>query len=158
MSSKEDLLRQLSVNKLRELAQENRVLLVYEGWLGDKRPAKTKDEIIDVLNQSRKISKKKVENKVFGTSGKKTPTKGKEDGPKRTRLAKAQETLILKSQHFKCTRCGCDISKITPHYDHRIPLAMGGSDTLTNIQALCGTCHTEKDKFDKLEISRAKQR
>jgi len=158
MSSKEDFLRQLSVKKLRELAQENRVLLVYEGWFGEKRPAKTKDEIIDVLNQSRKVSKKKVENKIFGTSRKKKSTKGEKDGPKRKRLAKAQKTLILKSQHFKCAKCGCDISKITPHYDHRIPLAMGGSDTLTNIQALCGTCHTEKSKFDKLEISRAKQR
>ena len=157
MSSKEDLLRQLSIKKLRELAQENRVLLVYEGWLGDKRPASTKDEIIYVLNQSRKVSKKKVENKVFGTS-RKTPTKGGKGEPKRKRLAKAQKTLILKSQHFKCAKCGCDISKITPHYDHRIPLAMGGSDTLTNIQALCGTCHTEKSKFDKLEISRAKRR
>jgi len=158
MSSKEDLLRQLSIKKLRELAQENRIVLVYEDWLGGKNTATTKDEIIDVLNRSRKVSKKKVENKVFGTSGKKTPTKGKEDVPKRTRLAKAQKTMILKSQNFKCAKCGCDISKITPHYDHRIPLAIGGSHTLTNIQALCGTCHTEKTAFDKLEISRAKRR
>lgn len=157
MSSKEDLLRQLSVKQLRELAQENRVLLVYEDWLGGKYTATTKDEIIEVLNQSRKVSKKKVENKVFGTT-RKTPIKGKDDVPKRTRLAKAQQTMILKSQHFKCARCKCDISKITPHFDHRIPLAMGGSDTLTNIQALCGTCHTEKTAFDKLEISRAKRR
>ena len=157
MSSKEDLLRQLSLKKLKELAQENRVVLVYEGWLGDKRPATTKDEIIDVLNRSRKVSKKKVENKVFGTT-RKTPTKGKDDVPKRTRLAKAQKTMILKSQNFKCAKCGCDISKITPHYDHWIPLAISGSHTITNIQALCGTCHTEKTAFDKLEISRAKQR
>ena len=158
MSSKEDLLNQLSLKKLRELAQENRVALIYEDWLGYKRPAKTKDELIDILNRSRKVSKKKVESKVFGTSGKKTPTKGKEDKPKRQKLAKAQETMILKSQNYKCARCKCDISKITPHFDHRIPLAMGGSDTITNIQALCGTCHTEKTKFDKLEISRSKRR
>jgi 5-methylcytosine-specific restriction endonuclease McrA len=158
MSSKEDLLRQLSIKKLRELAQENRVVLLYENWLGGKYTATTKDEIIDVLNRSRKVSKKKVENKVFGTSGKKISTKGKEDVLKRTRLAKAQKTMILKSQNFKCAKCRCDISKITPHFDHRIPLAIGGSHTLTNIQALCGTCHTEKTAFDKLEISRAKQR
>jgi len=30
MSSKEDLLKQLSVKKLREFAQDNRILLVYE--------------------------------------------------------------------------------------------------------------------------------
>ena len=45
MSSKETLLRQLSVRKLKELAKENRVLLVYEGWLGGTNQATTKDEI-----------------------------------------------------------------------------------------------------------------
>lgn len=54
--------------------------------------------------------------------------------------------------------CRKDISKITPHYDHRIPLAIGGSDTITNIQALCATCHAEKTKFDRLEISRARRK
>ena len=78
--------------------------------------------------------------------------------PKRKRLAKAQKNMILKSQNFKCAMCGCDISKITPHYDHRIPLAIGGSNNITNIQALCGTCHTEKSKYDKLEIARSKSR
>ena len=161
MSSKEDLLRQLSVKKLRELAHENKVLLVREdpwSFSTKKIPAKNKEQILEILHNSRKVSKKKVEEKVFGASRKKTPTKGKDDVPKRKRLAKAQKTLILKSQNFKCAKCGCDISKITPHYDHRIPIAMGGSDTITNIQALCGTCHTEKSKFDKLEISRARRR
>jgi len=54
--------------------------------------------------------------------------------------------------------CKEDISKITPNFDHRIPLAIGGSDTFTNIQALCGTCHDEKSAIDKLEISRARRK
>ena len=158
MPTKEDLLRQLSVRKLRELAHDNKVLLIYENpWVfgREKIPAKSKEEIIEVLNKSRKVSKKKVEEKVFGST-KKTSSR-KSDTPKRKRLAKAQKNMILKSQDFKCAKCGRDISKITPHYDHRIPLAIGGSDTLTNIQALCGTCHTEKSKYDKLEIARSKR-
>lgn len=160
MPSKEDLLKQLSVKKLKELAKENRVLLIREDpWSFSSRkiPAKTKDQIIEVLNSSRKVSKKKVEDVVFGTT--KTTRRGKPSSgkPKRKRLAKAEKTLILKSQGYKCADCKRDISKITPHYDHRIPLAIGGSDTITNIQALCGTCHSKKTERDALEIARSKR-
>jgi len=157
MPSKEQLLQQLSVRKLKVLAKENRVLLVVEGFFNDYK-ATEKSEIIEILNKSRKVSKKKVEDVVFGSSKKTTSRKGKSTkttAPKRRRLAKAEKTLILKSQNFKCADCKNDISKITPHYDHRIPLGIGGSDTITNIQALCGSCHTEKTKKDRLEISRA---
>jgi hypothetical protein len=161
MSSKEDLLYALSVKKLRELAKENRVLLITKSIFWGDSPATLKEDIIEILLKSRKVSKKKVENKIFGTSKKKTPTKSKPAKgrkPRRKSLAKAQKTLILKSQNFKCAMCKTDISKISPHFDHRIPLAMRGSNTITNIQALCGTCHTEKTKFDRLEISRARGR
>ena len=77
---------------------------------------------------------------------------------KRVKLAKAQQTLILKSQHYKCALCKEDISKITPEFDHRIPLALGGSEGLTNIQALCPNCHREKTAKDQLEISRARRK
>lgn len=160
MPSKEDLLKQLSVKKLRELAKENRVLLLREdpwSFSSKKIPAKTKNEIIEVLNKSRKVSKKKVEDMVFGKTKKTSSGASSRTKPKRKRLSKAEKTMILKSQNFKCAMCKRDISKITPHFDHRIPLAIGGSDTITNIQALCGTCHTEKSKFDKLEIARSKR-
>lgn len=86
MSSKEDLLRTLSVKKLRDLAHENRVLFVYETWLMGKQKATTKDEIIDVLNESRKVSKKKVEEKVFGAK-KKTSSKESSSGTKPKRAS-----------------------------------------------------------------------
>jgi len=157
MPTKKALLQQLSVRKLKAIAKENRVILVVEHFW-ENYTATEKWEIVEILNKSRKVSKKKVEDVVFSSSKRTTSRKGKSSKatkPKRRRLAKAEKTLILKSQNFKCADCKRDISKITPHYDHRIPLGMGGSDTITNIQALCGTCHTEKTKKDRLEISRA---
>jgi len=152
MPSKEELLNALSVKKLRELAKENNVSLKNE-WLFGNEQLTRKSDIVERLSEIRKITKKKINDKM------KSPSKSKRTStttPKRRRLAKAEKTLILKSQHFECAICKKDISKITPHYDHRIPLAMGGSDTITNIQALCGDCHTTKTARDKLEIARAK--
>lgn len=80
MPSKEELLIQLSVKQLREFSKENRVLLVRENpWsFSDKKiPAKNKGEIVEILNASRKVSKKKVEDRVFGSSKKTTSRKGK---------------------------------------------------------------------------------
>ena len=77
MSSKEDLLNSLSVKQLKELAKENKVLLVREdpwSFSSKKNPAKNKGEIIEILNDSRKVSKKEVEAKVFGTQKKKIYT------------------------------------------------------------------------------------
>ncbi len=77
---------------------------------------------------------------------------------KRKRLAKASKTLILDSQQYKCASCKTDISKLPVHFDHRIPLAMGGSDEVENRQALCPNCHAVKSQRDALEISRSAQR
>jgi hypothetical protein len=77
---------------------------------------------------------------------------------KRKRLAKASKTLILNSQQYRCAMCKTDISKLPNHFDHRIPLAMGGSDEIENIQALCPNCHATKSQRDSLAISRARNR
>ena len=109
MSSKEQLLRALTVKKLRELAKENKVLLVTEEglfWGGTK--ATRKDDIIEILSASRKVSKKEIEAKVFGPTKKKTTAKRKSAKvakPKRRGLAKAEKTIILKRQKYKCAKC-----------------------------------------------------
>lgn len=61
MSTKEDLLRSLTVKELRQLAKENRVPLVKEGLLGlwDVSASRKRD-IIDVLLESPKITKNKI--------------------------------------------------------------------------------------------------
>ena len=59
MPSKEDLLNELTVKQLRQLAKDNKVSLVTEGFLWDSN-ATTKDEIIEVLVDSNKITKEKI--------------------------------------------------------------------------------------------------
>jgi hypothetical protein len=60
MPTKEDLLRSLTVKQLRQLVKENKIRLVKEGFLWDYK-ASTKDDIIEILLESPKITKKKIQ-------------------------------------------------------------------------------------------------
>ena len=66
MSLKDELIKRLTLKQLKELAQENRVILRRGDWkLGDKTVT-TKKDIIALLMNSKKITKKKIEDKLFG--------------------------------------------------------------------------------------------
>lgn len=45
-----------------------------------------------------------------------------------------------------CQMCGVDLDPANWHEDHIIPLAMGGPDTLANVQASCPPCNLRKGK------------
>jgi len=59
MPSKEDLLYSLTVRELRQLAKANGIPLVTEGLLWNTR-ATTKEEIVELLLESSKITKRKI--------------------------------------------------------------------------------------------------
>ena len=92
-----------------------------------------------------------------GAEKKTVKEKTSKSRPKRKKLAKASQSLILRSQHHLCAMCRADITKLPVHFDHRIPLAMGGADEIENIQALCPNCHAIKTQQDSLAISRARK-
>ena len=77
---------------------------------------------------------------------------------KRSRLTKADKDNILKRQKYKCARCPRDLTRTVVHFDHKKPLALGGSDTLRNYQALCPTCHAEKTREDRSKIAKRKRK
>ena len=160
MSSVWDLLDALTVKQLRELAHENRIPLISEGILSSG-PARSKFDIVEILAESGKISEKKIKDKMFGpkiTRKSTRRTSKKTTRIKRRKLAKAEETKVLKRQKHKCAMCKMDISKLaTVNFDHKNPIALGGSNSLRNFQALCPNCHAEKTQQDRLAISRARR-
>lgn len=50
-------------------------------------------------------------------------------------------------QEYKCKLC-CSILPPSYEIDHIIPLYLGGSNTESNLQALCPTCHNDKTVQD----------
>ena len=42
-------------------------------------------------------------------------------------------------------------------YDHEIPLAQGGADSIDNLRALHPECHADKTKFDNWATAKAKR-
>ena len=44
------------------------------------------------------------------------------------------------------------------HIDHKKPLALGGSNSIRNLQALCPECHHVKTKYDRKKIAEARKK
>lgn len=55
---------------------------------------------------------------------------------------KAQISELLSEQQGKCVYCKVALTKC--HADHILPLALGGSNWISNIQLLCPTCNQRK--------------
>lgn len=48
------------------------------------------------------------------------------------------------AQCGQCVYCRISLDEVTPHLDHIMPLALGGSNTDDNVQLLCPTCNIRK--------------
>lgn len=58
----------------------------------------------------------------------------------------------------KCESCTAPLSEGRYHYDHDIPDALGGDNSLENCRVLCTTCHRDKTgKRDVPRIAKAKR-
>ena len=59
---------------------------------------------------------------------------------------------VLKRAKYRCELCGAHESQIALHVDHIIPTSKGGPDDLSNFQALCQTCNTNKRAEDDTDF------
>lgn len=62
------------------------------------------------------------------------------------RLTRYNKEWLMQVQDYKCANpyCNADLRQSTPHLDHIIPRAEGGTDSLHNVQYLCEACNLNK--------------
>lgn len=83
---------------------------------------------------------------------------GSESGTKRRKLSSWERKKILERQKNRCAMCGRKLKPEEYHFDHKKPLALGGKDDISNIQALCPNCHHIKTKRDRHRIAKEKKK
>ena len=54
---------------------------------------------------------------------------------------------VASKQQWKCQSCKTTLTEFF-ELDHILPVALGGSNTTHNLQALCSDCHRHKSVFD----------
>jgi len=66
-------------------------------------------------------------------------------------VSESKKKYIASSQKWQCAHCQ-QLLDNTYEVDHIIPLYKGGTNDLTNLEALCRNCHGKKTFKDKLGI------
>lgn len=67
----------------------------------------------------------------------------------RGRALQARNARIALRDMYTCRACGRVTDKGEGEVDHRIPLALGGSEEWSNLQWLCHECHQKKTQQEK---------
>lgn len=65
----------------------------------------------------------------------------------RQNIDSATRYKVLERAGFKCQACGAKPSKcgdVTLHIDHIVPVSLGGTNAMKNLQALCAECNMSK--------------
>lgn len=77
----------------------------------------------------------------------------KKEGFKRDSIDKKTRVLVFKRDGFRCIYCGRTPSTdgVKLHVDHKVPVDMGGEDSLDNLQTLCSECNEGKKNLFKDE-------
>lgn len=74
---------------------------------------------------------------------------------KRVRPSRWLKAQVLTAQQHQCLGCACRLDAV--EFDHVIPLALGGLNSMDNWAALCPTCHRTKTRGDLKRIAKAKR-
>jgi len=67
---------------------------------------------------------------------------------RRVRISESQRIDLERRQSDRCSVCGRFLDRASnPHVDHRVPIALGGTDDFANFQLLCAPCNLGKGKL-----------
>lgn len=75
------------------------------------------------------------------------------DGSMRRRITEPQKKVVAARQGWRCSHCG-ELLAATYQVDHTVALCNGGEDTLSNLTAMCVSCHATKTQWEHIERAR----
>ena len=55
-----------------------------------------------------------------------------------------EANALLEAQDYKCANCGDDLNVVSKHLDHVMPIKLGGSNSIVNLQWYCQYCNNSK--------------
>ena len=64
-------------------------------------------------------------------------------------VSETKKKYIAAQQNWRCGKCGCQLPAWF-EVDHKLRLEYGGSNHISNLEALCRNCHGEKTALEKL--------
>lgn len=64
-------------------------------------------------------------------------------------VGETKKKYIAAQQNWKCGKCGCMLPAWF-EVDHKLRLEYGGSNHISNLEALCRNCHGEKTALERL--------
>ena len=76
----------------------------------------------------------------------------------RENILQSMKNEILSRQRNKCRVCDKNLDMRAVHFDHNIPVFEGGPTDLSNLRALCPTCHQKKTHDDNLRRQHLKKK
>lgn len=65
-------------------------------------------------------------------------------------VSETKKKYVASQQNWKCAKCSCQLDA-TFEVDHKIDLQFGGSNHVSNLEALCRNCHGKKTMMHKLQ-------
>lgn len=67
-----------------------------------------------------------------------------EPKPRRRTIPPALRLRVLQADEYTCQYCGARAPGVTLHVDHRLPVAMGGTNARGNLVTACEECNLGK--------------
>lgn len=67
----------------------------------------------------------------------------------RVKLTPTMRLHVAYKCRWTCFQC-CEVLKPSFHVDHHTPLCEGGSNHISNLVPLCGSCHAEKTQWENI--------
>lgn len=144
MSTKKELLEELTLRELKQLLKENQITLVKKRFFKDVIITK-KDEMIETIldNNIHIISKEKIL-AVLESRDKKKQTgtrKVRKSIPKSVKESVWNKYIGPDKAYGNCYVCDKIIHITDFEVGHNKAVAKGGKDNLNNLRPICGTCN-----------------